>query len=391
MKRLIAVFIMFLILAILVSCKGVRVFDDEDEEATDNMSYITTGEADDNEHKFDWQYDDLDESYGHSDGDYIFRMARIPATVLKYNVHTGECTSVCTDPFCTHDSPSCLFYHTLYVVGIGNTVYGYKYDSDTEKIKNLIYSFNVDRNDMKEVYSPSGMVTEFFSYDDYLYIHDNSGYIRLNTITNEKEPIDRQYNASIYIIRGHKIIWGVNSKGLLPTEFIATDLTGKKPRPYNFQIFGGYLHITEQVNYSSAANTYLLDREGNIIKTVVEKGRYPSIRDDCILYYGTTDDLFGYDNPIYPEEVGKGDNPCTGDIFIVPFDTWEPKLLCHIENGYFGLTGLPQNPCVCGDWIGIATIDTYERAKSLDFNESDSNLILINLKTGEYHVSRYIE
>lgn len=393
MQKLKTCLTIFLVLVIISSCKGVSVLDDEnhtDDKVTKTMTDTTTDAVDEDDHRFDWQYDDFDESYGHPDGDYIFRLARIPATVLKYNVHTGECTSVCTDPFCTHDNPSCPFYNTNYVVGIGNIVYGYRVDSGFKNIKHQIYSYNIDTEEMKEVYIPSGTVTELFSYDDYLYIHDNSGYIRFNTVTSEKESIERQYNASIYIIRGHKIIWGVNSKGSLPTEFIATDLTGKDPRPYNFQIFGGYLHKTEQVNYSSAANIYLIDRDGNTIKTVIEKGRYPSIRDDCILYYGTTDDLFGFSNPMYPE-VGKGDNPCTGDIFITPFDTWEPKLLCHIDNGYFGLTGFPQNPCVCGDWVGIATIDKYEYAKSLDFKETDSSLVLVNLKTGEFHISRYVE
>lgn len=385
MKRFKAIFAIIFILVVVSSCKGVSIIDDETTD--DKTSDETTAAVDDDEHKFDWQYSDLDNSYGSIGGDYIFRMAIIPSTVLKYNVNTGECTSLCPDPFCKHEDESCPIYLTLYVVGIGNTAYGVRIDETAGYQQ--IYSYNVDTGKMNEVYKLSGRIIDFYAYEKYLYVHDNSGYFRLNTETGEKEPINRQYNASIYVIRGHKIIWGVNSKDLLPTEFIATDLTGNDPRPYNFQIFGGYLHITEPVEYSLAANIHLLDRDGNTVKTVVKRGRYPSIRDDCIMYYGMTDDPWGKGNPLYPE-VGKGSNPCTGDIFIVPFDTWEPKLLCHIENGYFGLTGFPQNPCVCGDWVGIATVDTYERSKSLN-SDSDSNLVLVNLKTGEYHISRYIE
>ena len=118
-KAVCYILLLTLFASALTSCKGVTVIEEqtETETETEAVTTETTEEstADTNvetepvdegiDHSFDWQYDyDFDYDNGSVPGDYIFNdaMASGYTMLLKRNVHTGECTTVCTDPFCEH-------------------------------------------------------------------------------------------------------------------------------------------------------------------------------------------------------------------------------------------------------------------------------------------------
>ena len=135
-KTICIILILLTLQIILLSCRGISVIEDgsNPETAEETVAETVTDKetpditdkteiADNTDHRFDWQYD-VPLYYPEEEeiqGDYIFNSSENGSVdlVLKRNVHTGECTTVCNDPFCTHDNPSCRFYISLYVVGIG--------------------------------------------------------------------------------------------------------------------------------------------------------------------------------------------------------------------------------------------------------------------------------
>ena len=110
-------------------------------------------------------YDDI----GNIPGDYIFnttasryRSQNDGARLLKYNVHSGEWSYVCNDPFCTHDSDKCFFYGgpAASFTYIGNNIYFVKMNET--KGKYGIYAYNVSENT-----------------GSYIYYFDRSAYAKL--------------------------------------------------------------------------------------------------------------------------------------------------------------------------------------------------------------------
>jgi hypothetical protein len=399
MKKAICIILLLsTLLTVLASCKGVTVIEDESEteavtkETTDTETADTTAvtePVDDGiDHRFDWQYEyKVEHENASIEGDYIFNNAEAKnySLILKRNVVTGECTTVCTDPFCEHNSASCPFYKTTNVVGIGNTMYGIMRDDNINK--NVLYSFNVDTNKKEIVYESTATLYDLCQYKYYIFFRPtDKGLLRLDTRTGEIEKVKTQPGRMTSVSKD-MIIWIQEHKGEMAT-FTATDLLGNDPKPYNIYIYNGKLHeglYDEETGKMSYAQ---LDRNGEVEKILIENSHMALIVGDSMIYFGTYDD--GKTHWRDPEKPEKGQILSNGDIYIAPLDTFEFRLLCHIEEAEpFDIARSNLNMLLSGDWVAIDTPPNYPTTE--DKIGTFNDMILVNMKTGEYHISRYIE
>ncbi len=402
MKKIICIILLLSILiTALASCKGVTVIEDqtETETETEAVTAETTEEstADTNvetepvddgiDHSFDWQYDyDFDYDSGSVEGDYIFNenLASGYSLILKRNVHTGECTTVCTDPFCEHNSNSCLFYGSTYITSVGNTMYGLM--NDTHINRYVLYSFDVDKNEKKNIIESKTPISELFSYKYYIfYKMVDTGFHRMDTRTGVEEKVKPQHPAQLYFIRWGLLIWMYMNTTTGQRTYTATDLLGEDPRPFNPQIYMGSLHSS--ISKSGYTTISKLDKNGNVDKVMIEKGYMPMVVGENMIYFGPVAD----DEPhLYdPDDQTRGIMYSNGDIFIMSLETGETRLLCHVDGINIVSYGFAHNRLICGDWIGIVISPNYPLTtdKIGEYND----MVIVNMKTGEYNISRYIE
>ena len=121
------------------------------------------------------------------------------------------------------------------------------------------------------------------------------------------------------------------------------------------------------------------------------------------LYFGLFDDLEAH--PINPDKPEDGKTKLNGDVYILPYDTEEARLLCHIDgvslNSFFAGA---YNDIKTGDWVGIMIRPTqhyleennlaaYDRGEYDHAAERwvDNDMVIVNIRTGEFVVSRYME
>ena len=379
---------------ILTSCSGVSIIEDISERITDAVtdeitvtSAAATAEEDNVDHSFDWQYDyEYDYSSVSVEGDYMFNDSGKSGCfqLLKRNVHTGECTTVCTDPFCKHNTAECPFYKTYLLVGIGNTMYGIMYVDSTGKT--LLYSYNVDTGVKKTVYESSKPLSDLLQYKQYIYYSESTvGFFRLDTETGETVSVKSQSGYSLTSVSWGFLLWIKSDPNTL--SYIATDLLGNDPRPYNPHIYKGKLHRVFKKEGSWGYTVAELNRNGEIEKVLIEEANGCFIIGDNMLYFGIYPDG---PHQRDPNDPSKGTRYTNGDIYIAPIDTFESRLLCHVEEAelkYLGSSNL--NLLLCGDWVAIVIPPNHpvEEDKIGLFND----MVIVNMKTGEYHISRYIE
>ena len=99
-------------------------------------------------------------------GDYIFHS--VDGVLLKYHIPSGTVSTVCQDPFCTHDpyQSSCQFaVDWTGMSAIGNTLY-YIVEIDGQV---HLRSYNGDNMKVEEIRTSNGMIGSPFAYDCYLY------------------------------------------------------------------------------------------------------------------------------------------------------------------------------------------------------------------------------
>ncbi|MBO4870325.1 MAG: hypothetical protein J5585_11515 [Clostridia bacterium] len=385
-----------------------------EETKEENPEPAATDEND--SHRFDWQYD-IAPYYPEEDdieGDYIFNETDINGNiiVLKRSVHTGECTPVCTDPFCTHDNPNCRFHNSMYVKSIGNTMYAIKIDEgdvdDKGNLKNSIYSYNVDTDEYKTIFEKDYPIrlSEMRRYGRYLYFEvsgRDDGLKRLDVFTEEVISVKRQSGYRLFGFTDNMIIW-------IPTgstgDDLATDLEGNDPKPYNPVIYAGRLHECVVVNNNMPGmyiSWYISDKNGERERMIIEKCLGISRAKNNRLYLGLFDDLEKH--PIIPDKPEEGKMKMNGDVYILPYDTEEARLLCHIDNvSLDGFYSGGYNDLKTGDWFGIMIRPTqhYLEENNLAAYDDgirnmsaerwvDNDMVIVNIKTGEYVISRYME
>ena len=96
-------------------------------------------------------------------GDYIFYAEN--GVLLKYHIPTGTASTVCQDPFCSHErwGSSCPFaISERLMTSIGNMLY---YNFDTEAGQHHLRSYDADSMKVEEIYTSNGLLSRIFSYN----------------------------------------------------------------------------------------------------------------------------------------------------------------------------------------------------------------------------------
>ena len=93
------------------------------------------------------------------------------------------------------------------------------------------------------------------------------------------------------------------------------------------------------------------------------------------------------DGPFHPNAEIKAN----GDIYIASLDTFESRLLCHVEEVKpYAIASSYLNVLLSGDWVALHY--THEKSSEpADKNGVMSDMIIVNMETGEYHISEYRE
>ena len=149
-------------------------------------------------------------------------------------------------------------------------------------------------------------------------------------------------------------------------------------------------------------SVHIINENGERVRTVIEKTHTISRIKNYSIYLGMYDDLQKHTIPGNPDGYTSDLN---GDVYIMPRDTEESRFLCHIGGvslKYFSAGG--YNDLKTGDWFGIMIRPTkhyLEENNLAAYNDGqgnmsaeswvDNDMVIVNIKTGEYVISRYME
>ena len=271
----------------------------------------------------------------------------------------------------------------MFVVGIGNTMYGVMLDENINKT--VLYSYDVDADKKENIYETTDSISELYQYKYFLYFRSSGkGVQRLDTRTGVIEKVKSQ-PGTISSINCGLIVWAQHRQNGAVATCTATDLLGNDPRPYNIFIYNGKLHgVIFDENYKPS---YVqLDRSGSVEKVLIENSYFGFPVGNNFIYFGT--DGGGSLHP-------NSENKANGDIYIASLDTFESRLLCHVEEVKpYGCARSYHNALLSGDWIALnyqSKNPESENPESENRIGVDADMLLVNMVTGEYHISRYME
>lgn len=324
-------------------------------------------------------------------GDYIYNVTSFDSytLLLKYHIPTGTASTVCQDPFCTHNTMTCPFaVASLSMASVGNVLYFTRRIDD----QTYIYSYNGDDMQLEEIYVSNGVVSLPFTYNYYLYFteklptHVENAYettiYRLDTQSGRFDTIDCGHPyATIYEIKDNKIIWKEGN------NYFTTDLDGDCEDIYELnhcRQWGNYRYSWEFAdgNYKKMTRKDLTTKEEILI---FEEDVY------SFFFYG---DKILYFKPVEDPEVWYSDawgdcyDELGGNVYVMNLDGSDKRLLCHVEDCVIMSTSFYRNnEMCCGDWIGINTFVYYESLNGPVLTGTD--LLLVNIVTGEYKHVQY--
>ncbi len=167
-------------------------------------------------------------------GDYIFHS--VDGVLLKYHIPSGTVSTVCQDPFCTHErySSSCPFaISSRLMASIGNKLY---YVLDGAEGQNHLRSYDGQSMKTEQLHISNGIISRLYSYNYYLYYSErvptkNQGeykttIYRLDTQSGTLEVIDcGDPSFVIEYIEAGRIVWKIMGRNDLESYY-STDLDG---------------------------------------------------------------------------------------------------------------------------------------------------------------------
>ena len=320
-------------------------------------------------------------------GDYIYRS--IDGFLLKYHIPSGTATPVCQDPFCTHEryTSSCRFIvNESQMASIGDMLY---YAVENEDVWHL-RSYDGDSMQVEEICVSSGVLARLFRYNYYLYFSEilptkNEGetkttIYRLDTQNGTTEVINcGESSAIIDCIEAGRIVWNLNGK------YLSTDLEGDDMAAYDqmrVREWGKY-RLRWELGERTFDKIYCKDLTTD--KEVL-------IAQDIASFYVYGDKLLYF--KYAPVRVWTDENGVEikdrygGNVYVVNLDGTGDHLLCHVEEfSFMGGSSARNNEFVCGDWVGFVT-ESYLSLESSPML-SLTNMLLVNVITGEYRLIKY--
>ena len=322
-------------------------------------------------------------------GDYIFYAEN--GVLLKYHIPTGTASTVCQDPFCSHErwGSSCPFaISERLMTSIGNMLY---YNFDTEAGQHHLRSYDADSMKVEEIYTSNGLLSRIFSYNYYLYFSEHlstkvegdikTTVYRLDTQSGALEIIDCGHPfAKMKLIEVGRIVWEDDLK------YYSTDLDGGDWRVYEQNYcreWGKYL-----VRWTLGKWTY-----DKMYCKDLTTGEEVLLAEDVADFYVYGDKLLYVkfvENPKVWITVNGQDKKDLygGDIYVVNLDGTDDKLLCHVEDFiYAGPSPDRNNEFICGDWVGFASENYYDNNGNSCLTFTD--MLIVNVITGEYRLIKY--
>ena len=324
-------------------------------------------------------------------GDYIFGEGS-GAAIMKYNVHNGEATFLCPDPFCAHDSENCQFYRVQSdrYAAVGNLIYYIRTDHTTGKI--ALYSFDIDAAKTKAVYSGEYLMN-VYSYGYSLFIRASDGigcgaedyYFWYDTKTGKTERYDAgsvPEGYTLLYIRDGRVIWRPLVQGEESVYYV-TDLIGNKyfEQDLNYKCGKYYSFDYEQGETGPRYYTLYVSDTKDGEKRVVLKdvGAWTFYNDKIFFtkplppdeYAGIKLDAYGV-----PSKDREG-----GNVYVMNSDGTEQRLLFHTDKYISGVPGVSSNrfhPLFCGNYIGMDVYSVAENGEYVD------EMIIADITTGNF-------
>ena len=377
MKRKLLLTILALLCILLGSCGQ----NQPDRPMKPSYEKITSSEL---------EYGDIET--GTIAGDYIYRAIFVDSMrlMMKYHIPTGTATTVCQDPFCTHESfAGCPFAsRSTKMASIGNVLY-YVVDIEGQA---FLRSYDGDSMKVEEIYTSNGLLSRIFSYNYYLYFSEHlstkvegdikTTVYRLDTQSGALEIIDCGHPfAKMELIEVGRIVWEDDLK------YYSTDLDGGDWRVYeqNYCREWGKYKLRWTLGKWTYDKMYCKD---------LTTGEEVLIAEDVADFYVYSDKLLYVkfvENPQVWITVNGQDKKDLygGDIYVVDLDGTDSKLLCHVDSFiYGGPSPNRNNEFICGDWVGFISENYYEDENgypSLTFTD----MLIVNVITGEYRLIKY--
>lgn len=315
-------------------------------------------------------------------GDYIFADDPCGGYPVKYNVHNGQMSYLCPDPFCSHELDECEFSGVGYT-SIGNTVYFAREDEATGKCS--LYAFDADTSELKIIYSSNAYLSVYRAYDYRLLMRYSSGfgknaygyYFWYDTKTGDIEEIDEGkvpgYHI-IYDITDGRIIW----RKLNSDEYVSTDLQFGDLKEHDFGYrYGNHYEFVQTDGIYSLYVTFKGDDEKTLL--LEDVGPY-LFYENKIIYFKV---LPLEEQPVVHicEDGTKDTDEFGGNVYVMNPDGSDNHLLLHTDKMIMGTTTDRMHPQVCGDYFALI-VARYEGD-----GICDDTLLIANINTGEYVIT----
>ena len=328
-------------------------------------------------------------------GNYIYQAVNIDdqhQIILKYHLLTGEVTPLCQDPYCNHEQASCPFYletsKGVDVVYIGDTVFFNKYDSNGN---NLIIAYDNALMHSEIIYDDTYQIIGPFPYQYHLYytviINKIPTLFRYDTQSQQTELVMTYEAGYLFDIKNDWIYIALGKDNYIIYDLSGNLLSNAVPGDYR-----GYTYKLDEVQSTmgmrDATMSYFRAPVGTTTweKIAENIGPVENINNLCVYFIPLK---LEDQELIYSNETEKIYNIFGGNVYLMNLDGSEAKLLCCASGcDIKGLSGYKNNKLTSGDWLGIK-ISKYVSDSSGNIIMRNTDLLLVNLATGEYHEARY--
>lgn len=328
-------------------------------------------------------------------GDYIFHS--VDGVLLKYHIPSGTVSTVCQDPFCTHErySSSCPFaISSRLMASIGNKLY---YVLDGAEGQNRLRSYDGESMKTEQLHTSNGIISRLYSYNYYLYYTErvpakNEGeykttIYRLDTQSGALEVIDcGDPSFVIEFIEAGRIVWKDMWRDDLDSYY-STDLDGDDWRAYDQNCcreWGKY-KLRWELGKKDIDKMYCKDLSTGEEILIAENIADFYLYGDKMVYFKFAS------TRVWTDEYGMQiRDRYGGNVYVMNLDGTNDRLLCHVEDFVYLFPSTDKNnQFVCGDWVGFLSVRYYSSSPENTPALLTSDMLIVNVVTGEYRFIKY--